>query len=36
MTSAHVEKLQGKTDTIDASAAALILQSFLDKRKNSA
>lgn len=36
MTSAHVEKLQGTTDTIDASAAALILQSFLDKRKNSA
>ncbi len=36
MTSAHVEKLQGKTDTTDASAAALILQSFLDKRKNSA
>lgn len=36
MTSAHVEKLQGKTETIDASAAALILQSFLDKRKNSA
>ncbi|MEK7095140.1 MAG: RuvX/YqgF family protein [Patescibacteria group bacterium] len=36
MTSAHVEKLQGKTKTTDESAAALILQSFLDKRKNSA
>lgn len=36
MTSAHVEKLQGRTETTDESAAALILQSFLDKRKNSA
>jgi putative Holliday junction resolvase len=34
MTSAHTEKLQGKNDMTDASAAALILQSFLDKRKN--
>jgi putative holliday junction resolvase len=34
MTSAHVEKLQGRTDMTDASAAALILQSFLDKRRN--
>jgi methionine--tRNA ligase beta chain len=33
MTSAHVEKLQGKTDMLDASAAALILQSYLDKQK---
>lgn len=32
MTSAHAEKLQGKHDKIDASAAALILQSFLDKQ----
>jgi putative holliday junction resolvase len=31
MTSAHVEKLQGKTDTLDSSAAALILQSYLDR-----
>jgi putative holliday junction resolvase len=31
MTSAHVEKLQGKTDTMDSSAAALILQSYLDR-----
>jgi putative holliday junction resolvase len=36
MTSAHVEKLQGKTELMDASAAALILQSFLDKRRNQA
>jgi putative Holliday junction resolvase len=36
MTSAHVEKLQGKSDLTDASAAALILQSFLDKRMNRA
>jgi putative Holliday junction resolvase len=32
MTSANAERFQGKTDMIDASAAALILQSFLDKR----
>jgi putative Holliday junction resolvase len=31
MTSIHVEKLQGKSATTDASAAALILQSYLDK-----
>jgi putative Holliday junction resolvase len=36
MTSAHAERFQGKTDMTDASAAALILQSFLDKRRNSA
>lgn len=30
MTSAHAEKFQGKHDKIDASAAALILQSYLD------
>lgn len=34
MTSAQAEHLQGKHDTIDASAAAIILQSFLDKKKN--
>jgi putative Holliday junction resolvase len=34
MTSAHAEKLQGKHDMIDASSAALILQSFLDKKRN--
>jgi putative Holliday junction resolvase len=34
MTSAQAERLQGKHDKIDASAAAIILQSFLD-RKNS-
>lgn len=32
MTSAHAEKLQGKHDKIDASAAALILQSYLDRK----
>ncbi len=31
MTSANAERFQGKTDMLDASAAALILQSFLDK-----
>lgn len=34
MTSAHVEKLQGKHSLSDASAAALILQSFLERKKN--
>jgi putative Holliday junction resolvase len=34
MTSAHAEKFQGKNDLLDASAAALILQSFLDSSKN--
>jgi len=32
MTSIQAERIQGKTDMIDASAAALILQSFLDRR----
>jgi putative holliday junction resolvase len=32
MTSMHAEKLQGKHDKLDASAAALILQSYLDKK----
>ncbi len=31
MTSVQAERLQGKTDLLDASAAALILQSYLDK-----
>jgi putative Holliday junction resolvase len=34
MTSAEAERLQGKNDLSDASAAALILQSFLDRRAN--
>ncbi len=36
MTSVNAERFQGKNEMHDASAAALILQSFLDKRKNSA
>ena len=36
MTSMNAERFQGKNELHDASAAALILQSFLDKRKNSA
>ena len=31
MTSMHAEKTQGKHDLLDASSAALILQSYLDK-----
>lgn len=31
MTSTNAERFQGKTDMLDASAAALILQSYLDK-----
>lgn len=34
MTSANAERFQGKNDMLDASAAALILQSFLDKRQS--
>jgi putative Holliday junction resolvase len=34
MTSAQAERLQGKNDMTDASAAALILQAFLDRRAN--
>lgn len=34
MTSAAAEHIQGKTDMHDASAAALILQSYLDKKQN--
>lgn len=33
LTSAQAERIQGKTSLHDASAAAIILQSFLDKRK---
>lgn len=34
MTSVNAERFQGKNDMLDASAAALILQSFLDKRQS--
>jgi|GEM_PF-518588 len=34
MTSTNAERFQGKNNMLDASAAALILQSFLDKLKN--
>lgn len=34
MSSMQVEKTFGKTEMLDASAAAIILQSFLDKEKN--
>lgn len=34
MTSAAAEQLQGKGNMIDASAATLILQTYLDKMKN--
>ncbi len=34
MTSMQVEKTFGKTDMLDASAASIILQTFLDKEKN--
>ncbi len=33
MTSVNAERLQGKNDMSDASAAALILQSYLDREK---
>ncbi len=33
MSSMQAEKIQGKNDMIDASAAAIVLQSYLDKRK---
>lgn len=35
MTSVNAERFQGKNDMLDASAAALILQSFLDKKNNN-
>jgi RNase H-fold protein (predicted Holliday junction resolvase) len=34
LTSHQAEYFQGKHDLLDASAAALILQSYLDKRNN--
>ena len=34
MTSIQAERLQGKHDKIDASAAALILQAYLDRERN--
>ncbi len=34
MTSQHAERFQGKNDKSDASAAALILQSYLDGHRN--
>lgn len=34
MTSAAAEHLQGKGEMIDASAAAIILQSYLDRKKS--
>jgi putative Holliday junction resolvase len=34
LTSHQAEKIQGKNDMLDASSATIILQSFLDKRKN--
>lgn len=33
MTSTHAERFQGKSDLTDASAAALILQSYLDRNR---
>ena len=33
-TSHQAQKIQGKNDMLDASAAAIILQSFLDKENN--
>ena len=36
MTSMQAERFQGKTDKTDASAAAIILQSYLDKNRNQA
>ena len=33
MTSVNAERFQGKNEMLDASAAALILQSFLDRKK---
>lgn len=34
MTSVQAERFQGKHDKIDASAAALILQAYLDRERN--
>ncbi len=35
LTSAEAEQVQGKNDMLDASAAAIILKSFLDLRHNT-
>jgi putative Holliday junction resolvase len=35
MTSMQAEKIQGKNDMIDASAASIILQAYLDSNKNN-
>lgn len=35
MTSVQAERFQGKTNLVDASAAALILQSYLDREKEA-
>jgi putative Holliday junction resolvase len=35
LTSHQAEKLQGKNEMLDASAAAILLQSFLDTQKNT-
>jgi putative Holliday junction resolvase len=34
MTSVHAERFQGKNEKIDSSAAALILQSYLDRNRD--
>jgi putative holliday junction resolvase len=34
LTSSEAERLQGKNEMLDASAAAIILKSYLDKKKN--
>jgi len=34
LSSAHAERIQGKGDLLDASAAAVILGSFLEKQRN--
>lgn len=34
LSSAQAEKIQGKNDMIDASAAAIILQSYIDRHRN--
>jgi len=36
LTSHQAQHIQGTTNMLDASAATIILQSFLDKRKNNA
>ncbi len=35
LTSAQAERIQGKTDMLDASAAAIILQSYVDTDNNN-